>query len=766
MKKTMAVYTSTRMALAVLALAAPALRQADAQQGQAAQEAAQPQGVCRLSDFGPVDTPPNMKATFTAATNALAASGGVLCLTPAQSKALKPVNNAQGSWRTPPPPEACTRWGIGPGFTLVEIGEKKTRVLPPQVSGLEFDRTLRMDRGDSLPHWTTDHIVKMRNNLVHGSNSYLDWIQAPVKAGKDARFYVKSIRGIRPGQFLNLHGGPGYGGGVTRGYIKSIGYDQEQNMHYFVADTDRDHVAGAIVQNKNNVGLLYLEQNANCDEQTYDVMLRRRQYAGGDTYMFFAWYEYMSDIHSAAGDENGTLYGGYVKTLANNFRAKVKQVDWEEKRLTFEAGRNVETLSNSRPLINLNPGKHITAGHVRIVPPESYWETTDSGRYVSEGQTYPTRLIKNPVTGVSELSMGGVIRGDRDCPWDESIIGRFFAVTEETERVPKAKDLYRWYEITGLTYNADGTKDITIMRFWWGAKSAGSPTLYRQDNYTWDGHDRPLAYVIAPGTYANDITAAVPSEGFRAQPVLGLAPFGDAGSSADFAPGDAIEQAIGPDPFKPIPWRMWMWENVPGAFPAPVIDLANYGTTARHSALSVRGGKANKDDLEDTQTQRPSWDNVLMIQAAAQVGLNLAADFTKAAILFQQPYHDQPMTWQYAHDPTNGPREASLTVSRETGRLDFTGPGARFAGSITATGLSADATPARNLRGKNVPVDAGASTKEIAFAQAEADADYAVFIEQTWLSSRAVTRQTADGFTVAFDPPAPEGAKLHWMIVR
>ena len=36
-----------------------------------------------------------------------------------------------------------------------------------------------------------------------------------------------TLRGIHPGQFLNLHGGPGYGGGVTRGVVKSLEYDSE-----------------------------------------------------------------------------------------------------------------------------------------------------------------------------------------------------------------------------------------------------------------------------------------------------------------------------------------------------------------------------------------------------------------------------------------------------------------------------------------------------------------------------------------------------------
>ena len=52
------------------------------------------------------------------------------------------------------------------------------------------------------------------------------------------------------------------------------------------------------------------------------------------------------------------------------------------------------------------------------------------------------------------------------------------------------------------------------------------------------------------------------------------------------------------------------------------------------------------------------------------------------------------------------------------------------------------------------------------FPTAEADSDYAVFIEQTWLGARAITDKTPEGFTITFDKPAPANAKLDWMLVR
>ena len=105
-------------------------------------------------------------------------------------------------------------------------------------------------------------------------------------------------------------------------------------------------------------------------------------------------------------------------------------------------------------------------------------------------------------------------------------------------------------------------------------------------------------------------------------------------------------------------------------------------------------------------------------------------------------------------------------MSNKTGEMQFTGPSARFSGSISAEGLSAGDKPAHNLRGKNVEVKAGESSVKIAFATPEEDGEYAVFIEQNWLSNRAVTAKDADGFTVSFDKPAGEGAKIDWMIVR
>jgi hypothetical protein len=721
--------------------------------------------VHALADFGPVETPAQVKAAYGKALEALRKTGGVLVVPPAAWKQVQDLP-LQGLLRTPPPPEQTKQWRDGPGVTVVTGDERQILLQVPPLDGLRVTRHLRLTDGDSLPHWGTHPMLTLDNQLIYGASSYLDWLQEPVANGKDRRFYLPTVRGLRPGQFLNIHGGPGYGGGVTRACIKSLGYDIGKQMPYLVADTDIDHVVGAILHNKSNTGLLHMLQSSHNDNQTYDVKVIRNQYAHGDTYIYYCDFNYMSNVHSAAGDENGNCFAAFIRSMDNNFHGSVEAVDWEQNRLKFTpAARNADTLGDSRPLVNRNPKKAISQGKVTIVPAECYTEPVDTGKCRFEGKTYPSRLIKNPRTGVSELKMGGLIRGDRDCPWTAEVVGRYFAVNTPEEKTPKGN--LRWYLITAFREGPDGTKEIEIRRYWWGAKSAGSPTLYRRESYSWDGHLRPLDYLIAPGTYVNDVSRALPGGDRGGQRTLGLAPYPDQGSRFDFEPGDAIEQAIGPDPFKPQPFRVWMWEDVPGAFPSAIFDLANYGAASRYAVLNIHGGGATLEEAAKRQEQKPAWDNIMVLDSAAGVGFNLKADFADAAILFQQPNREQPLKWHYDHQPGQPPKEAVLTVSRTSGEFQLQGNGLRTNGPITAAaGLSGDATPARNLRGKNVRMEEKAASLRIQFPTAEKDGDYAVFVEQSWLTQRAISDKGPAGFTITFGTPAPAEAKVDWFIVR
>lgn len=718
-----------------------------------------------LSEFGSLEKSADVQAAYEKAVETLRTTGGLLVIPSAAFKQIKPVP-LQGLIRTPQPPAETKQWQTGAGVTIVSADAQQTIIQLPPLSGAKIERRVDLAEGDSLPHWGTHPALTIESKLVAGSVSYLDWIQEPVEKGLDRRFYVPTVRGLRPGAFVNIHGHSGYGGGVTRACIKSLGYDAEKKLHYVVADTSMDHKAGAIMHNKSNTGLVHMTQTSNNDNQTYDMKIIRNQYAHGDTYMYYADFNYMSNVHSAAGDENGNVYAAFIRSKENNFKGKVESVDWANFALTFAGAgaANVDTLGDSRPLINRNPEKALTAGKVIIVPPNDRHRSTAPAP-TFEGKQYPAYIGKHDKFNFPELKFGGLIRGDKDAPWTADVVGRFFAVNTPEEKTPTGN--LRWYEISGFKLNDDGTKEIQILRYWWGAKSAGSPQLYQQESYTWDGHVKPLDYIIAPGTYVNDVSRALPGGTRGGKRTLGLAPHRDQGTNLDFAAGDAVEQAIGPDPFKPQAFRCWMWEDVPGQFPSAVFDIANNGAASRYAVLNVRGGAATLEEVAKRKEQRPSWDNFLVLEAAATTGLNFKADFADAAVHFHQPTHDAAMKWNYGATETEPAKEAVLTVSHTSGELNFAGNGVRTNGPISgATGLSGDATPAKNLRGKNVAVAVDAKSVRITFPQPEADGDYAVFLEQSWLSERAVSQKGPDGFTVTFAVAAPADAKLDWMLVR
>jgi hypothetical protein len=81
----------------------------------------------------------------------------------------------------------------------------------------------------------------------------------------------------------------------------------------------------------------------------------------------------------------------------------------------------------------------------------------------------------------------------------------------------------------------------------------------------------------------------------------------------------------------------------------------------------------------------------------------------------------------------------------------LTGGGLQAGGSVAGVGgLSGDATKARNLRGKNIAVPGGKTSLDIRFPQEEDDGNYAIFVEQNWLTNRAISNKTATGFATDY----------------
>ena len=533
--------------------------------------------IFSLEQFGPVNTVDNAEATFQKASSAIIAAGGGIIVIPAQVPDIwAPKNTSQHELRTPAAPAQTKSWKTGPGLTVVDVRGSTTKVMPPQADGMVIQRTLNLAPGESLPHWGYFPLLSLKNTILHGSTSYHDWLQEPVTAGKDQKFYVATIRGIFPGEFVN---GLQYSGGVPRLCVKSLGYDKEKKMWYFVADTDVDVQKGALISNKNHVNVLSMETFSHTENQTFDVRMWRHNYSQGDNYLFDARFKYMSDVHSTAGDENGVLYAAFVESETAIFRGKVEKWSPETGELKYQSGPTGETLGSGRPIINLNPAKWITGGSVMIVRPGGWDSIPEMECPVFEGKTYPTTIEKNKL-GIPSLKMGGLIHFSADAPVTDEVVGRYFAVDEKDEYVPNT-DVRRWYLIDSVTKNPDGTKDIKIIRHWWGAKAMCSPTLYKPESFSADGHLKPLKYIIAPGANAYDVADGVNN----AKRTIKLVPTPFTLTPADFAAGDAVEQAIGPDPFKPTPFRSWLWDQVPGAFPAAVFDIANNGAVMRDSLL-------------------------------------------------------------------------------------------------------------------------------------------------------------------------------------
>jgi hypothetical protein len=723
--------------------------------------------VYSLEQFGSgLASPVQAQDAFDAACKQILAKGGGVLMIPSDASAGWQPRNDPQQHRTGPgkPPERSSV-----GVTVIDLRGGTAKILPPQISGLAVSRTLDLPVGQSLPHWDYYPMLDLRNAVARGSTSYRDQIAEDFKAGVDTRIYVNTIRGLFPGMFLNCESyGPG---GVQRLYIKTLGYDPSKSLWYFTADTTSDVKKGTYLSNKNHVNIARLQAFSHAESQSSDLVIHRNNYSQGDNYLIDARFKYMGDVHSTGGDENGVIFAGFIETIDNIFRGDVKSWDPKTGELVYGAGKNLDTLGAGRPIINLNTKKWITTGNAVIVQPASFTEPDGHGLVspVFQGKSYPTTR-QDAAGGTGSFRMGGLIRLSADSPVDAQSVGRYFAVDEEGEYVPPstgAGAVRRWYLIDQVVKNADGTKDLRIVRYNGIMSTAGAPTLYKVSNYSLDGAVKPLKYIIAPGVNAYDVADGIENKtiGFvSTKRLLRLSPSPFVGSDVDFAAGDSIEQAIGADPVRPVPFRSVIMERIPGAFPAPIFDISNIGIM-RDSMLAVRGGKGVLDeDLAKRYDRSPVWGDVIRIEATSRIGINISGDTLDSAIQFQQRNgRAQAVKWKYGQ----GTKEATLTVSPTDGVMKYEGNGVNVGGSLLRlAGLSGTDVAAKNLRGVSVPVKPGSGEISIKFAASEADANYAVFIETSWLTARGVVRQTPDGFSVGFDKPAPQGASIHWIIVR
>lgn len=763
-----------------------------------------------LSDFGDVNNP----GTLTHACEWIVTNGGgVLIVPPGAPESLVVQNTYQKDRESGP---TVTIRDLRKGYEVTHL-PTVGKISPTGWYGAYDYRLINMQpRG--LPFQGTHEMRGLRNAVVRGASSYMQLTSEAVAKGKDARIYVPSIRGIFVGQYLTVTGQRGaYQPPFDRVWVKSIGWDAERKLNYLVADLEHDHPSGAIIYNKHVTGSLNIDSTANCDNQTMEFQVTRHQYAHGDSFLISGSYVYQGDVFSGLGDEQGVVLNAEVMYDPDPFHSAVEAVNWDNDAIVFAPGPcNVQKLATSRAIINMNSNKWLTAGTVCIVPPEDWGGHTihnpayDAREFVKHGIDLTKFSYTFKKDGQEQLSvttwnghplhkfeyvyknkaypsliegwvnhLGGYIEGSPDCGWTDAVVGRFFAVADEGERLtPGAKDLgtiyhgsltrtqYRWYLVKQFHKNSDGTCRIKIERIRYAAGDAGAPNLYNQDNYTWDGHVRPLPYIIAPGAYAYDVGDGwqdrVGGDARPADPrIVRVVPNADRGTAFDFAKGDPIEQAIGADPSIPTPIRVRTFNHVPDTMEHGMVDLMNYGTVQMNTGIGLSGGGHNRDNLVNRKDRKPYYGTGFHVGTVVGTGIRFGADVTEAALAFEQPNeHAQPVTWKHARGQT------ALMVDPQTGDMTITGSPLGVAAVKEVQGLSGTAIAARNLRGIGIVVPAGQKQLTVAFAQPEADAHYSITVQPNWLTQDAVTKKTPTGFTVVFStPPGPDGT-LDWQLIR
>lgn len=317
----------------------------------------------------------------------------------------------------------------------------------------------------------------------------------------------------------------------------------------------------------------------------------------------------------------------------------------------------------------------------------------------------------------------------------------------------------------------DGTKIIKILRVRWSAVAAGAPKLFDDDNYTSDGHERPLHYAIAPGAWVYDISQGwadtIPTGGWvgkEASRKIKVVPNGDRGAKFDFEVGDLIEQAVGPDPWQPRPIRIRQFDQMPSTMDNATIEVEQLGRVQVPTGISLGGIISSVEDLKTRKDRKPPWSTGISIGSLCDRALAFNGEVTNAAIQFSQPNgRAQPMRWV-----TSAGTVSSLEVPPSSGDFTFTGGNldVRDKGVKRVSGLSATATAANNLRGINLSVQEGAKEMTVTFPRPEADANYAVTVTPSWMTNLCVPSKTEKGFTVQFSTVPPAGGKLDWVMVR
>ncbi|HEX3525650.1 MAG TPA: hypothetical protein VH988_01160 [Thermoanaerobaculia bacterium] len=664
--------------------------------------------------------------------------GGVLCIPRDAPAGFFPRNRRQD--------------GVDqPAVTVVDCRDGFERLYVPPIGTLGSSGTTRAshviehDLANDLG-WQGEYSTELiQSRYRGGASSYLQSLTRAVPAGTAVKnFYVPTSRGLFKGQQLSVTGvANGYGGPTELVTIQGLGSDA--NGPFFTASSTLAHPLGAFAYNKNVINGLTVEDVANCDNQSTSLAVERTVYGLGDSFVVTGLLTYQGDILSAGGDEGGVGIASQIEHDLDCFWGEVESWNAATGELVYKdaTAANPQKLGTSRPLINISQA-------------------------TSKGQV----LVMAPGAGPSHIIGRGV-------DWDASTVGKFIAIDEPTELYAAGeanalgpgtgKPVHRWWHITAVEPRGDRTIDLYVERTVWFTNRRSGPTLFRFDNYSTPGAEKELAYLIAPGAWVSDVRRAVAGDLVgalgQAKPedarTLVLAPSGSSGAATDFAPGDTITNAVGPDPWQPTGFRARHFDSFPSAMPGTSYLSENYGKVQLGSALAVLGPT---DPAQQKDAQYP-FDAPIFILAGSTTAIRIRGPVEKAALdLWQPAGNPHKIRWLVQ----DGGSAATLHADPSDGTFRFAGGDLDFdqKSSRNQQGLSGDAKGANNLRGIDLPVGAGAARLQVTFRTSEPDAAYALFVQCSWPTLTVVTK-TAAGFAAAFSPAAPAvGGTLDWLLVR
>lgn len=717
-----------------------------------------------LATFGPYDTLDKARTTLAQAVKAIVAQGGgVLCLPRDAPAEFYPRNLSQQAHDKP-------------AVTIIDYRHGIERIYAPAVGATNSDvtavagRIIERDLTVDLPWQNVFSTQDIASRYLGGASSYFVAITEKVDKGKDRNIYVPTLRGAFVGQTLVIDPGADQEWIV----VKSLGRDATGS--FLVAELTKDHPQGVYLYNKNFVNGLTITDISNCDNQSASLAVDRRTYGTGDSFLFSGTLTYQGNIMSGLGDEGAVGVAANLEHDINGFSGEVES--WTLKSPAMEYVRELvyktnavapQKLGTSRPIINMNPAKAITSGRVNVIAP---------------GYDYKREASPSPS---AEISTSFII-GDAAVGWDQSVVGRFIAIDVPTEyyekneaaAIEKATErVYRWWHITGLEKRKDGLWNLFVERTFFDTSLGAGPTLLRFDNYTIDDATymkNKLAYLIAPGAWVSDARDAVagntPGNIGAAQAGderrLKLAPSSSEGTRFDFDAGDKITNPPGPDVWMPTGFRARHFHNFPAALPGASFLSENFGKVQVGYGLFIAGQPGTLADVAAAMKDKAtSYECGVCVSASSDVAFSLRGPVRKGAIDFWQPQGNIHALRWFVKD---GAGASTLYADPVTGNFMLAGGDIDLqlnGGTINQIGLSATSIPAQNLSGVGVDVASGAISITVTLPREEPDADYAVLVECSWLTLKAITNKTAKQFTVEFSAaPGVAGGKLDWFLVR